>query len=555
MLSRAKRIALWCLVALLVLVGSGVLLADRLTPPATGKASYTLPIVPGQTALDSEVEAILGRQPPGMTGTLLVPDGLDAFAARALSARQAGRSLDLMYYIWHDDLTGRLLGREAWLAAERGVRVRLLLDDINAVGKDPALMALEAHRNIEVRVYNPFRNRSGIARLYEMLQRVFSLNHRMHNKAWIADNRVAVVGGRNIGVEYFKASLDSNFHDLDLVLFGPAVQQASAIFDDFWNSPAVVPLSALAEPDLAAGRGVVASIRNEALSPAARAYLDRVDASPTVRAYAAQGLTPFYSDDLRIESDPPVKAGAETREGWLVDTIMSTLDGAKRKALVVSPYFVPGTDGTATLTGMAKRGVQVGIVTNSLAANDVIAVHGGYSQYRKPLLQSGVQLYEIRAEAVPSELPDAAVAPAAQAADTEAAPPQREESRVPGSRVPGSSGSAASSGASLHTKAFVVDDARGFVGSFNMDPRSATLNTEMGVFFDDPRIAAALRDEYLHLAGPTLSNWVFLDKRSRVRWLDRVAEPAQVLDTEPESTAWQRLQARVFRWLPVESQL
>jgi putative cardiolipin synthase len=549
MLSRAKKIALWVLVALLVLVGSGVLLANRLTPQASGKPSQALQVVPGQTALDAEVEAILGRRPAGMSGALLVSDGVDAFAARALSARQAGRSLDLMYYIWHDDLTGRLLGREAWLAAERGVRVRLLLDDINAVGKDPALMALEAHRNIEVRLYNPFRNRSGVGRLYEMLQRVFSLNHRMHNKAWIADNRVAVVGGRNIGVEYFQASQDSNFHDLDLVLFGPAVQQASGIFDSFWNSNAVVPLSALAEPDPAAGLEVLGAIRNEARSPAARAYLDRVDASPTVRAYAAQKLTPFYSDDLRVESDPPVKAGADSREGWLVDRIAASLASARHKALLVSPYFVPGDQGTAALTGLARRGVQVGVVTNSLAANDVIAVHGGYSQYREPLLEAGVQLYEIRAEAAPSDQPAMEVVADAQADDI--GPPARRGS----GGVPGSSGSAASSGSSLHTKAFVVDDARGFVGSFNMDPRSATLNTEMGVFFDDPDIAAALRAEYLHLSGPALSDWVFLDGRDKVRWLDRTAAPPQVLQVEPGSTAWQRLQARVLRWLPLESQL
>lgn len=549
MLSRARKIVLWGLVALVVLMATGVLLAGHLAPRASGAPSHALAVVPGQTALDREVEAILARHAPGMTGTLLVPDGVDAFAARALSARQSGRSLDLMYYIWHDDLTGRLLGREAWLAAERGVRVRLLLDDINAVGKDPALMALEAHPNIEVRLYNPFRNRSGMGRLYEMLQRVFSLNHRMHNKAWIADGRVAVVGGRNIGVEYFRASLDSNFHDLDLVLFGPAVQQASTIFDRFWNSPAVVPLSALAEANPAAAAQVVAAIREEAASPAARAYLDRVDASPTVRAYASQALAPFYSDDLRIESDPPVKAGATTREGWLVDSIAATLDGARRKALLVSPYFVPGVEGTAALTGLARRGVQVGIVTNSLAANDVVAVHGGYSQYRVPLLQAGVQLYEIRAEAAPSATTagvDAARAGAGQARDP--AP------RTAGSGAPGS-GSGSSGGASLHTKAFVVDDARGFVGSFNMDPRSATLNTEMGVFFDDPQIAAALRSEYLHLAGPPLSDWTFLDRSGRVRWLDRTAQPPRVLQTEPGSTTWQRVQARIFRWLPVESQL
>ena len=156
---------------------------------------------PGQTELDRELEPLLARH-PGQTGAILLPDGLDAFAARALSARKAGRSLDLQYYIWHDDLTGHLLMHEAWKAAERGVRVRMLLDDINTSGKDAALLALDAHPNIEIRVYNPFRNREGLGRLVEMVQHMFGITYRMHNKAWIADNRVAIVGGRNVGTEY-----------------------------------------------------------------------------------------------------------------------------------------------------------------------------------------------------------------------------------------------------------------------------------------------------------------------------------------------------------------
>ncbi len=534
MLSRAKKIVLWLLVMLVMLLASGMLLADRLTPRASGAPSNALPVVAGQTALDREIEPILARQEPGMTGALLVPDGLDAFAARVLSARQAGRSLDLMYYIWHDDLTGRLLGREAFRAAERGVRVRLLLDDINALGKDTALLALDAHPNIEVRAYNPFRNRAGIGRIYEMLQRIFSLNHRMHNKAWIADNRVAVVGGRNIGVEYFAASDESNFHDLDLVLFGPAVAQASDVFDTFWNSAAVVPLAALNQAT-ADERGAVASaIRGEAQGPEARRYLERVDASPTVRAYVAQGLVPHYSSSLRILSDPPVKAGATTRDGWLVEEIARSLNGARRKALIVSPYFVPGEEGTALLAGIARRGVETGVVTNSLPSNDVAAVYSGYSKYRPALLRAGVRLYEIRAQA---------------------APPTRKGDRpaASGSGVGSTGGSGA--GASLHTKAFVVDDARGFIGSFNMDPRSAALNTEMGVFFNHPGMAAALRAEYLHLSGPTLSDWVWMRADGDMRWLDRAGPTPVALRTEPGSTRWQRMQARVMRWLPIESQL
>lgn len=517
-MSRAQRILAWGAFSLAMLVGSGLLLADRFTPRAAGVPSHTLSLQAGATEIDRELAPLLAAN-PGRTGTLLLTDGLDAFAARAMSARRAGRSLDLQYYIWHDDITGRLLAREAHAAAERGVRVRILLDDINAVGKDTGLLALDAHPDIEVRVYNPFRNRDGIARLLEMVQRLFSLNHRMHNKAWIADGRVAVVGGRNIGIEYFNASDESNFHDLDLLLFGPAVAQASAIFDDFWNSAAAVPLAALAnagDDDVAA---VAAASTEEAATPAARRYLQRVEASPNVRAYVAQRLTPHWTGDLLIASDPPLKGRGDDRSGWLVHRIEDSLLSARAKALVISPYFVPGEDRTADLVGLARRGVHVGVVTNSLAANDVVAVHGGYARYREALLRGGVKLYEIRAQG-------------------------RADASAMGS-----------SGASLHTKAFLVDDRRGFIGSYNLDPRSANLNTEMGVFFDHPGIAADLNREYLHLAGPALSYWTWLGDDGELRWLDAAQPPPRVLDREPEAGAWRRFQALVFRWLPIESQL
>ncbi|MGY1459019.1 MULTISPECIES: phospholipase D family protein [unclassified Luteimonas] len=517
-----------------MLVGSGLLLADRLTPPNTGEPSYTLPLAADHTALDRELVPLLARN-PGKTGALTLVDGIDAFAARAMSARQAGRSLDLQYYIWHDDLTGRLLAREAWAAAERGVRVRLLLDDINAGGKDTPLLVLDGHPNIQVRLYNPFRNRSGIARLLEMLQRGFSLNHRMHNKAWIADGRVAIVGGRNVGLEYFSASESSNFHDLDLLLFGPEVAQASAIFDAFWNSDAVVPLSDLGQLGMDDIRAVADTIGTEARTPAAQRYLQRVDSSPSVRAYLDDALSPHWSEHIRVVSDPPVKRPGEDTSGWLVERVDASLRGAEQAALLVSPYFVPGDDTSAVLTGLAADGVHVGVITNSLAANDVVAVHGGYAKYRKRLLAGGVHLYELRPEAAAGD----------GNGDGSAA------TAIPRPRGGGSG----SSGASLHTKAFLVDGTQGFIGSYNLDPRSAYLNTEMGVFFDDPGLAADLRAEYLHLAGPAISWKVGLDGDGDLAWLDAAGPEPRLLHNEPQASRWRRLQAFVFRWLPLESQL
>jgi putative cardiolipin synthase len=518
-MTRRRRILLWLLLAVIVFLASGALLADHLMPRATGAPSHALALHVDQTEIDRELQPQLAAH-PGQTGVLVVADGLDAFAMRAISARKAGRSLDLMYYMWHDDLTGRLLAREAYAAAERGVRVRLLIDDINTDGLDPQLLAMDAHPNVELRVYNAFRNRTGPTRLLEMLQRASSINHRMHNKAWIADGRVAVVGGRNIGMEYFSADPEVNFRDLDLLLFGPAVAQASDVFDAYWNSPAAVPIAALHPATTQALADMLVGIEAAFADPAAAPYLARVAASPTVIDYEREALTPHWTTGLQIVADPPLKLRGDDRAKWLVHTLAGAILSTQREALLISPYFVPGEEGTDALAGLVARGVSVGVITNSLAANDVPAVHGGYATYRGELLRRGVALFEVKAQERPE-----------------------------------SAGRFGSHGASLHSKAFVLDGRRGFVGSFNLDPRSADLNTEMGVLFDDAAIAADVRREFARLAGPSLSYRVMLDKQGHLRWIDRAARPPRVLDHEPDTDAGQRLQARFFQALPIESQL
>jgi putative cardiolipin synthase len=528
---RRHRVTLWLLLALVVFMGSGWLLADRLLPPATGAPSHALAVQPAQTELDRELAPLLAAH-PGLTGVISASDGLDAFAMRALATRKAGRSIDLMYFIWKDDLAGRMLAREVHAAATRGVRVRMLLDDINLSGLDPQMLALDAHPNIELRVYNPFRNRSSAWRPLEMAQRLRSLNHRMHNKAWIADGRVAVVGGRNIGEAYFSAA-DVNFRDFDLLLFGPAVAQVSRVFDDYWNSAAAVPIASLHPQDTAQLMALIAGADLDTHDPRAAPYLERVEASKNVVAYRSKALAPHWTSALRIVADPPLK-GRDGRarcapdqpdapgcDTWMVDRIVADITSARRDALVITPYFVPGDGGTAALVALAGRGTSVGIITNSLAANDVAAVHAGYAAHRVDLLAAGVRLHELRAR------------------------------RDPAARV----AKFGSGGASLHTKAYVLDGRRGFVGSFNLDPRSADLNTEMGVLFDDAGIAADVRREYARLTEPALSYGVVLDREGDVRWIDAVATPPRLLDHEPETDAGQRLKARFFQALPIESQL
>ena len=504
---------------LLAAVGGGVLWADHLMPKGRVTPSSALPAETDSTELDRVVTPMLAAH-PGLTGAVMLNDGLDAFAARALPTRAAGRSLDLQYYIWKDDLLGRLLALEVWRAAERGVRVRMLLDDFPAQGKDAQMLALNAHPNIELRVYNPLRQRKGLGKLLEALVRAFRINHRMHNKAWIADGQLAVVGGRNIGEAYFSAASSINFRDLDLLLVGPAVAQASAIFDRYWNSTAAVPVADLGERGDQALSDQVEKTEAESVCPQAQRYLERVDASPGMQDFLAQNWQAFWSEHIEVVADPPQKWRGDDQRRWLVHRLAQVLASATTHASLVSPYFVPGEEGTDALSGLAAQGVAVGVVTNSLAANDVPVVHSGYAKYRKPLLRSKVALYELRAD---------------EPAQT--------------------AGLFGSKGASLHTKAFVVDGQRGFIGSFNLDPRSVSLNTEMGVLFDHPGLGAAMASEFQRLAGPSLSHAVGLGESGDLRWRDDRQSPGKWLLQEPNASLWLRAVVVVLGLLPIESQL
>ncbi|WP_225590818.1 phospholipase D family protein [Pseudoxanthomonas sp. PXM03] len=489
----------------------------RFAEAARGPASMSLPIAADATPLDRAIAPLL-REHPGRSGMALLQDNLDAFTVRAATARAAGRSLDLQYYIWNQDFTGNLLSYEALRAADRGVRVRLLLDDMTAHGKDSQLAALDAHANIEVRLFNPSRSRAGVlGRASEMLLRPVSMNRRMHNKAWIADGRVAVVGGRNVGDEYFDAAAQTNFLDLDAALIGPAVAQAAAIFDDFWNSASVIPLAALTTAE----EGALERLRENGdagyASAQAGDYVARLRRSPGVRALVG-GTTLHWLDDVGVYSDPASKGQGEGQGQWLVHRLGRAMGEAKRQLRVISPYFVPGDEGARWLVARRAQGVDVGVLTNSLAANDVMAVHGGYAPYRVALLEGGVTLFELM-------------------------PHGEQDSSLFGS-----------SGASLHTKAFVVDDDAGFIGSFNLDPRSVNLNTEMGVLFRDRGAAAALLRSYQAKIAPDRSYRVSL-KDGALRWEDASTQPPKVWEREPEASAWRRWVARAVGWLPIESQL
>jgi len=480
-------------------------------------------------------EAILAEIPhrtrmPPQSGrdsrVALMPGGLAAFAARVMAARSATERLDLQYYNWRDDLTGRLLTNEVLQAADRGVQVRVLLDDMYAIGRDRVLAALDAHPSIELRLFNATRwRRFGQAGLLlEMAFGGWHLNRRMHNKAWIADGRVAICGGRNIGDEYFDASGEFNFRDLDLVMAGHAAGEAQAVFDRFWGHRLARPVSIVTHQTHRRGglRGLRAKLEAACRRPDARPFFDSLGSCPAVAAVMEADpdrLAPVADADIQVVADPPEKAEGRARpDECLATAIGKALRSAKSDAKLISPYFVPGEDGVAMLEEMAARGVKISVVTNSLAATDVVAVHGGYSRYRERLLDAGVEIFELK-------------------------PSGEEGVSVFGSR-----------GASLHTKALMVDCELAFVGSFNLDPRSATLNTEMGTFVRQPDVAKALCEEFDRLSEPERS-WKVRRDGMRLAWEAEVDGRMETRSLEPDASLSRRVLASLVRMLPLESQL
>ena len=476
--------------------------------------------------LDAGVIPVLDA-PPGTAGVSLVPDNRAAFALRALSARGAAGTLDLQYYHWHEDATGALLARETLRAADRGVRVRLLLDDLYVRGYERELAALAEHPRVEVRLYNPFRVRSwgAFGAAVDFLLASYRLNHRMHNKAWIADGRLFVGGGRNIGDEYFGAASQFNFRDLDLVVEGEAAAQATAHFERYWTNVRARPIEALAA---AASRrcgwpaggldGLRRRLEAAAEAPAAADYLARWAAAPDLAELLAENRVLVPAERVRIAADPPRKGLGRRRAPGLLAEVRAAIGAATREVLIVSPYFVPGRRGARLLTALVRRGVRVVVVTNSLAATDVLAVHGGYARHRRRLLRAGVELRELK------------------------------RGGQEGASLLGSGGNA-----SLHTKAFCVDGELAFVGSFNFDPRSAHLNTEMGTFVRSPELAGRLCDEIARLTDPARSWAVSLGAAGRLEWSDGGA--GSPLHGEPETTLARRVLARVLGWLPIEPYL
>ena len=508
-LRRAALISL----AVLGLVIAAVHALNRL--PATAGRPYSTAIPASADTRIGQAVGPLVSAHPGLSGIHALPDAHDAFAARMLLAAHAERSLDIQYYIWRDDVAGNLLFAALAKAADRGVRVRLLLDDHNTAGLDAVLTDLEAHPNVEVRLFNPAALRQ--ARWLAYLVDFRRMNRRMHNKSFTADNRVTIIGGRNIGDEYFDIAQEFAFVDLDVMAIGPVVQDVSDDFDRYWASESSIPAAMLlpagnsadlAAPPAPAGRRSVAV-----------EYAEAARNSAFVRGVLDGSREPEWAPTRMVSDDPAKVTGASEPGTNLFPRLRGILGEPGSELQLVSAYFVPTAAGADWLAALSGRGVKVEVLTNSLEATDVPAVHAGYSMRRKALLEAGVTLYESRGRR------------------------GNPESRA---------GLSGSSDSSLHAKTFAVDGLRVFVGSFNFDPRSAHLNTELGFVIDSPSMARKIRAVFERQV-PADSYEVRLSPSGDLYWLERRGDAVLRHDAEPGTRFWQRAGVWLLSLLPIES--
>lgn len=460
LLPRLRLGALVVLLPWLALLGGCASLPDAPRAPVAPSQAFDRPL---DTALGRAHAAALQHH-PGQSGYRIIDDGASALMTLAALADLAERSIDLKYYIFAADATGHFLLRQLVAAADRGVRVRLLLDDFPLAYDDAALADLAAHPHIEVRLFNPFPTRARWTRPFQLVAHLDRLGRRMHSKLFAVDGQVAVLGGRNIGNHYMEGNGPTNFRDIDILASGPVVANLLKSFDAFWNHPLAVPVEAFATADANAqspwrSHPAEGETGTEAYGPrieyaTRRAeFVERLlDGTSLIRAHGQA-----FAELPERETTPAGRAGSR-----VFRALAQARRDARQEIVYAAAYFVPGNGGVRTLTDLAARGVRVRVLTNSLASTDVVAVHAGYARYRAALLAGGVELFEYRAEA------------------RRPAPPGGHRLR------PGSSESA------LHSKAIIYDRHKLWIGSANYDPRSRRLNAELGLLIDSPALAHEL---------------------------------------------------------------
>jgi cardiolipin synthase C len=441
-----------------------------------------------------------------LSGVRLLTSGEEALTGLIALADHAERTLDIQYYIIHQDDSARILLHHVRLAADRGVRVRVLVDDLNTAGEDRRFMHLSEHANVEVRVFNPFPGGrfAKWTRFVASATDIRRINHRMHNKLFVADNALAITGGRNIGDEYFTRDPKYNFIDLDVVVAGPVVPQLSASFDAFWNSKYAYPIASLAAPVSAEPKSAAPPENEGAGNPnwlgaeldAGRLHLTWVPAT--------------------VLADRPAKIASDAsseEEVTFADDFATLMRSAKQELIVISPYFVPGKEGVAMFAKLVEQDVHIRILTNSLASTDSPLVHNGYARYRVQLLKLGVELSEVRPKL------------------------GQKRARFHPFR---------SSNASLHAKAVVIDQRTVFIGSMNMDARSARTNSELGLVIRSADIAHQVTSLLDDISADGSYRLQLVDHSNQIEWSSGEAGSEKTWFSDPETTRVQRFALKVL---------
>jgi putative cardiolipin synthase len=501
-----------CLIVVIAIAGCASVPLDH---PKTESFAFT------DTERTSLAESSVNwrAEDPDRSGFYPLAEGLDAFGTRLALMDHAELSIDAQYFLMKPDTAGLVFSGKLMEAADRGVRVRFLLDDIFTSVDDSVLIMLNEHPNIEMRIFNPIARKGIYA--FNYIGHFNLANRRMHNKSFTVDGQMAVVGGRNIAEEYFQLDTSGEFLDFDTLVAGPIVKEISASFDTYWNHELAIPMDAFYDEYDADELDALRSKVKARMAETGESIYDEATHTELMKSFLGHNINPYIADATMIVDDPQKLLEKVSQGQKIVATaIAHALNEAEKEIVIYTPYFIPGKNGLALLKSIAAKGVRIVLVTNSLATNNHTSVHSAYSSYRKPLLKAGVELWEARGNAAEIVLDD---------------------------------GSKKLEHLTLHTKGILIDRRYTFVGSLNLDPRSIDINTEMGVMIDSVALASLLAERAL-LHIPTMAYQLKLDDKNKISWHATI-DGQQVVETkEPLTSGWRRFQAWFLKIAP-EKQL
>jgi putative cardiolipin synthase len=509
-----NRLHKFCVIATLVILLPGCVSAPLNYPK---QESVALTDVSTTRQAINALEWVGGRE--DVNGFYPLTEGFDAFGARLKLMDNAQKSLDVQYFLMKPDNAGLVFAAQMLRAADRGVRVRFLLDDIFTTVDVDSLAILDTHPNIEVRLFNPIA-RKGIP-LLNYLGHFSLTNRRMHNKSFVTDNRMAVVGGRNIAVEYYQLETSGEFVDFDMFAVGPVVKEVSSQFDLFWNHELAVPLSAFYNEDDKEKIMATRVLLDEEMAKAGKSIYAEAIQTPVLKKFQAGEALPFIAPATLITDDPDKLLQEISDDHKIVASVIrQALLDAESEIILITPYFIPRKGGIELIRKIRDKGVRVTVLTNSLATNNHTPVHSAYASYRRRLLDAGVELWEARVDAAKIILPD---------------------------------GETQLDKLTLHTKGILIDRKRIFVGSLNLDPRSIDINTEMGLLVDSAEMVSGMTDGVREQI-PMVAYQVKMDEHRKLSW-HAIIDGKEVIETkEPQTTAWDRFKAWFMKIVP-EGQL